>query len=239
MRKSIVVAIFALVSLGSLVVLGGSPNFVSNLLESVKNNPVAGVFSPSIQRAKWGVRESNQKTLTTGQKADIPQYILYDQLFRLVVKFKKKAVEKEADGTPIPALRDYFQRAGKLSDEQTQSLQEIAANYVTAVEQIDSQAHTIIQTARERIPQGRATIDKKLLEPPAELLTLQKKREELALEYRDRLKSSLSPEGFELLVGQVQQSISTVWVDDGSKLETIDGEIAPKDRYPADPNGGF
>jgi hypothetical protein len=144
------------------------------------------------------------------KEMEVPENVLYDQMFRLIVEFKKKAEEQAAKGEQITPLRDYFQREAQLSDEQTRILQDVAKKFVDEVSLIDAQAKVIIENIRARVPRGQPITDKKILEPPAELRELQKKREELALRYRDHLRDLFGTEEFQRFENFTQQKMSSV-----------------------------
>jgi len=143
------------------------------------------------------------------QNAEVPEYVLYEQTFRLIVTFRKKAEEQKAMSEEVTPLADYFQNEAKLNDEQTSQLQDIASKFVEELAVIDAQAKVIIENIRARIPKGQPTIDKKLLEPPDELKALQKKREELALNYRDRLRDLFGEEQFQKFGNFMQQKMAS------------------------------
>lgn len=176
------------------------------------------------------------------QAAEVPEYILYDQMFRLIVKFRKKAEEQEGKGEQALWFRDYFQKEANLSDGQTVILQDSALKFVAEVEVVDMQARVIVENIRAKIPKGQPITDKKVLEPPVELKALQKKREELALHYRDQLREQLGGEQFQNIENYVHQeltrSISGVRVDGSTLAPTVD-KITPANRYPVVPNGGI
>jgi hypothetical protein len=144
------------------------------------------------------------------KEMEVPENVLYDQMFRLIVEFKKKAEEQATKGEQITPLRDYFQREAQLSDEQTRILQDVAKKFVDEVSLIDAQAKVIIENIRAGVPRGQPITDKKILEPPVELRELQKKREELALQYRDHLRDLFGTEQFEKFQKFVQEKMSSV-----------------------------
>jgi hypothetical protein len=144
------------------------------------------------------------------QKIEAPEQVLYDQLFRLVVKFKKKAEEQIARRDQVTPLRDYFQKEAQLGDEQTRVLQDVATKYVEEVSIIDAHAKVIIENIRTRVPRNQPLMDKTILQPPAELKELQQKREELALRYRDHLRDLLGPEQFQNFEKFVQEKMTSI-----------------------------
>jgi hypothetical protein len=250
MRKKSILAIIALIGLSSFVVLGSSPGLVGKILESVQDNPITRAFSSESQtdlpktnvEPSVEVQKSTVPNVASEQKNEVPEYILYEQTFRLVIKFKKKTEELSAKGETNVTLRDYFQKEAKLNDEQTQVLQETAARYMEELSIIDTQARTIIETIRANFAQTQQLPDKKIIEPPAELKELQNKREALALRYRDHLRDSFGPEQFQNFQNFVEQNmrkaIKAKFVD-GSKLEPTVNKITPSTRRPLSFEGGL
>ena len=221
MRKKILLPILTFIGLGSFVVLGSSPALVARFLESTLNSPIAKIFlskdknesEKTISRNNGKIQNADASPNGTLIRAngtsatEVPEYILYDQMFRLIVRFKKLAEEQEAKGQQATPLHGYFEREAKLNDEQTRILQETAVGYVGEIELVDAQARVIIETIRSTIPRGQPLADKRVLEPPAELKELQKKREDLALRYRDHLRDLFGPEQFQNFQNFIQQNM--------------------------------
>ena len=205
MRKKIVTAIFALIGLGSLVVLGSSPEFVSNLLDSVQNNPIPGVFSTEAKNESETSTLRNSESVSTRLlttatplplESPIPDYVLYDSLFRMDISFRGKALGQQLAGQNVTSLRHFFKDEAKLSDEQDRILEQTAIDFIQAVEPIDAQARQILAKVRGQFPDGVIPIGQQLPPPAAELTDLQSKRNEIALSYRDKLSDSLGKEVF-------------------------------------------
>lgn len=193
MRKKIIVPIIALIGLGSLGVMGSSGSLVETLLESVKNIPIAKGFLSEVRDES----EINQmKIQETGEtlSTEIPEYILYDRMFSLILKFKKMAEEQAARDEAATAFHGYFAREASLDDLQAGILQETAADYVEAAGLVDSQAETIIEQLRMQNPV--AVSEGQFIQPSPELLQLQEQRNKLALHYRDQLQSLLGSDKF-------------------------------------------
>jgi hypothetical protein len=241
MNKKRVVILFSVVAFVSVALaFEGKTQLTRKTLGLVKSKKSESTSSTKQITAPSPPPRQKRELMPASQKAEVPEYILYDQMFRLIVKFKKKAEEQKAKGEPVTPLRDYFQKEAKLNDEQTRILQETAERFVAEVELIDAEARVIIENIRASVPRGQPSIDKKLLEPPAELKQLQKKREELALRYRDQLRDSFGAEQFGQFQNFVEQNmkqvITGVYID-GSKLVPTTDEITPSLRYPLNEGG--
>lgn len=145
----------------------------------------------------WGDFFKLESTVSGQNTSQIPSSILYDQLFRLVVKFQAKAEIQKLTGENVTSLKDYFKDSAKLSDSQNQSLLQTASEYTQAVEPIDAQAREIISQFRKQFQDGWINEGQQAPSPPTELETLQEQRNSLALTYRDNLKNLLGEKAFE------------------------------------------
>ena len=207
MKTKIILPIIALIGLGSLVVLGSSPDLVGNFLESIKSSSIAKVFlsedknesekTNPINNGKLpGANVSPKGTLIKADETvanKIPMYILYDKLFRMVLSFKNKSESQETSGERIIGLVNYFKDRANLTDSENQILLNISFEFAQEVFPIDTQAKTIIEDARQKYANGIVSREQT---PPDELVNLQEQRNQLALRYRDRLKESLGEDGF-------------------------------------------
>jgi hypothetical protein len=125
-------------------------------------------------------------------KHQIPDYVLYDKLFRMVNSLKKKAQLPETAVEKAVALNDYFKQRANLTDEENQILQNTALEFMREVAPVDNRAGAVITEAR----QNRLNKAAGEQTPPAELVNLQEQRNALALRYRDRLKEALAADAF-------------------------------------------
>ncbi|HSK70159.1 MAG TPA: hypothetical protein VK892_00580 [Pyrinomonadaceae bacterium] len=130
---------------------------------------------------------------TQEKQANIPDHVLYDKLFRMVVSLKKKAESEETSAEERIGLTNFFRNRANLTPEENQILQNISLEHIQQVTPIDAQAKIIIAQARAANPNG---VVHRNQPPPVELVNLQKRRDEMALRHRNRLKESLGADGF-------------------------------------------
>jgi hypothetical protein len=123
----------------------------------------------------------------------IPDYVLYDKLFRMVNSLKKKSESGKIEIERADALSGYFKQRANLTGEENQILQNTALEFITEVAPIDARAGVVITEARRNLSNRVAGEERT---PPAELVNLQEQRNALALSYRDRLKESLGADAF-------------------------------------------
>lgn len=205
------IELLALIGLGSLGVLGSSTNLAENFFKSVKNNPAVDVF---LSKYRNGPEKSNaisqamsQNIRTSGLEStkspdspltEIPEHVLYDRMFSLIVKFREMSEEQASRGEEVTPFHGYFEREANLNEWQAKILQETSLEYVNAVGIVDGQAEIIIEQLRLQYPVGSMPKGE-LIKPSPELLQLQKQRDKLALYYRDQVSILLGNEKFDEL----------------------------------------
>ncbi len=127
----------------------------------------------------------------------ISSQVLYDQVFRLVISFKKKAELQEQNGENPTSFLNYFKEEAQLNNQENEILQQVAAEFIQEVQPIDAQANAAI--AKFRNPPGRQSPP-----PIKELSDLQEERDNLAVFYRNRLDELLGSSKFGELNNFVQ-----------------------------------
>ncbi len=123
--------------------------------------------------------------------SQIPPQILYDQMFRLIVAFNRKAEIQRLKGETITSLPSYFKEEAHLSDQENEILQQVALEFLQEVKPIDDQATILITQIRESFPDGVIPEGQQVPPPPPELANLQDERNSAAIKYRDRLNELL------------------------------------------------
>ena len=196
MRKKFVTAIFALIGLGSFVVLGNTRGFSTKLIDSINNiQGLAKFLAPETSnhhKASLIVSSIAETENNVSGSAEIPDYFLYDKFLRITQKLKNLS-----DSTPPPdprgvGLRNYFSRQIGLTDEENVLVGDLAAEYERELAPINAEANLIITKTRDEY-KGKKWQDNP---PPPELVELQNQKNDLALRYRDRLKENLGDETF-------------------------------------------
>lgn len=129
--------------------------------------------------------------------SNVPTYVLYDQLFRLIISFRRKAIKQRINGEPVTSLTEYFKAEAQLTEEQNQKLTDLANQYFEEIEPIDTQASELISQIRESFPDGEIPEGQQVPPPPPELSGLQDQRNALALNYREKLNDAFGKAAFE------------------------------------------
>ena len=167
--KKLVIFVIALIIATSAIVYGSQTQFA---------NPLLGFVS---------------KLFAQAEPTNIPDSVLYDKLFRIIFVLKNKAESGTVSGERIIGLTNYFKNRANLNDDENKILQETALKYIDEVTSIDNQARAIIAQTRNDLSSGKI---KRSDPPPPELFILQEQKNQLALQYRNRLQESLGATRF-------------------------------------------
>lgn len=187
MQKKFMIGSLALVGLSGLVVLGSSPKYLSEMFESAQTNLIIGIFSHKADENPESARSNaiperpltNVASTSEQIKPDIPDYVLYDMVFRMDNIGRVKAREQEKIGEMPTAFKYYFKNEAGLTDEEDRILEETAHEFLQEVQPLDAEAQKIIEGGNK----GEET--------HASLNLLQEKRNALVLSNRDKLANRL------------------------------------------------
>lgn len=138
----------------------------------------------------------------------IPDYVVYWHLFHHSNFLKQQASLAERKGADAGLTRDFYKRAANLNETQALVLDEIAAKCELDVNVVDAEAKVVIDRFRANHPTGQLKAGEALPPPPAELLVLQERRNNLVLEARDRLLQSFGPAEFDRFQKFVEEKVA-------------------------------
>src|SRR5205085_1056199 len=127
---------------------------------------------------------------------DIPEHVIYRQIFHQVVAFNEYADQLESQGKDSSSVRTIYKRQAELTDEQALILGRIAAECERDVKQQDLKAKVIIDAYKAQYPDGRVPDGQSPAPPSPELASMQAERNAIILRARDRLRASLGEEEF-------------------------------------------
>ncbi|HMM79823.1 MAG TPA: hypothetical protein PKC65_07370 [Pyrinomonadaceae bacterium] len=147
----------------------------------------------------------------TKSNSNVPESVIYDNLFRTVVELKKRSVSGEIDTNKSLAHSTFIQSYGDLTDADYRILEDTAIAYVKEVSLIDEQAKAMIDQTRQKFANGIVPRNSPV---PPELIKLQNERNAMALTYRDRLRDALGAERFV----EVEKFIVEKW---GGKIKQV------------------
>jgi cell division protein FtsN len=120
---------------------------------------------------------------------DIPQYVVYSQVFRHIKELHKKADDEERQGRNGEQFRKLYQQMASLNDVQTSQLDQIATETNDEIEKLNARAMQIIKEVRAKHPDGKLAQGELPPTPPAELGELSAKRRDVILQARERIRS--------------------------------------------------
>lgn len=195
MQKKLIVAIIALIGLGSLAVLGSSPEFVHNLVETVRNSALGRAFSaPDQPLAARETKPVGAPSAPNGEPAgDIPDTVLWPMLFKFTKGLESEAQKPSEFAGTADLYNNYFTRQGKLPARTDAALKETAARFMEELAPLNEKARTTIERERAKFKDERSI---RKSAPPQSIVELQRQHDELTLRYRDEFRKSVGDEAF-------------------------------------------
>lgn len=128
--------------------------------------------------------------------ADVPEEVVYGQVFRHLKELRKKADDEDRQGRDGAHFRKLYKEMAKLEDRQAALLDEVAAEANSDIEKLDKRALKIIGELRAKHPEGKLAVGEQPPAPPAELFELSAKRRDRINVARERLRSVFGEEEF-------------------------------------------
>lgn len=210
-RKLTLIALCVAVIATSSLAVGLKPSAEPAAVVASSPAPAAATTATAATNQASAALVSTQADRETkGQPpaSQVPQYIIYRQLFRHVVTLRQKADEEQRQGRDGAALRSLYKRNAKLNDAEAAILEQVAEEGDRRVAEFDEQAKRIIAEARAKHPRGELQRGETLPPPPAELGALQEQRNLAVLQARERLRASFGEEAFDRFDKFVQRDIA-------------------------------
>jgi MFS superfamily sulfate permease-like transporter len=130
------------------------------------------------------------------ENENIPEHIVYGQIFRHIKELNKKADEEESQGKDGAKFRKLYKSMANLDDAQADILDGIAKKTNVEIEKLDKKAKKIIADFRAKTPEGKLKQGELPPAPPAELNELSNGRKNLILGAIDELHKELGETGF-------------------------------------------
>jgi len=138
---------------------------------------------------------------------NVPEHVVYGQIFRHLKELHKKADDEERQGRDGAHLRKLYKEMAKLSERQATLLDAVALEANGEVEKLNRRAMKLIGELRAKHPEGKLTPGEQPPAPPAELAELSAKRRDRINEARERLRSVFGEEEFERFNEFVRQRV--------------------------------
>ena len=152
---------------------------------------------------------------------DIPQYVVYSQVFRHIKELNRKADEEDRLGRDGKHFRGLYKQMAKLDDLQSSLLDQIATETNDAIDKLNVRAMQIIKEIRAKHPDGKLAPGELPPAPPAELGELSAKRRDLILQARERLRSVFGEDEFQRFDKFVQERVKPA-------IRRLDGSGGPQ-----------
>ncbi len=138
-------------------------------------------------------------TLASPRPGRAPEHVVYRLFFHHLMALKDRAAEIERAGGNGTGLRAYYKTKANLTDEQSHTLDQIAADCERDVAALDAKAKAIITAFRARALAKNSVTGATLPALPTELKTMQQQRDTIILRARQRLRTALGEEAFRQL----------------------------------------
>ena len=203
MNKKRLVVIISLVAFATCALAIGN-----SIAQKSDPQGQATVSSPSGLKAKPadlerttppGPAQSNPNGERPSQapSQDVPQYVVYSQVFRHIKELHKKADDEERQGRDGEHFRKLYKEMAKLDEVQTSQLDQIATETNDEIEKLNIRARQIIAELRAKHPDGKLAQGELPPTPPAELGELSTKRRDVILQGRERIRSVFGENEFQ------------------------------------------
>jgi hypothetical protein len=213
-KRKLIVTLCAIAIATTALALGSS-----SIAQQSDKQDKATVSSPSglkpkpkdedIAAASRSAQPNQQAQNAASQPRDenIPQDVIYDQMFRHIKELNKKADEEDGQGKDGSHFRTLYKRMAKLEEHQAKLLDKISADVDREVEKLNKRALKVIKDHRARHPEGKLAQGELPPAPPEELKLLSDKRRDQIMQARERLREGLGEEAFQKFDEFVQQRI--------------------------------
>lgn len=155
----------------------------------------------------------------------VSQFALYFHFFQSVDFLRNKSEELVRQGHAGTQLRAHYKNRASLNQGQADQVETVALDCLRDLARQDEQARRVITAWRARYPRGRLLEGEKPPQPPAELVQLQKGREEIVLRARSRLEQAFGDQEFARLEQFLQADVAP-------RIEPLPlGKLAQPDRF--------
>lgn len=205
MRKRLFTAIFALICLSSLAVLGSTTEFVDRILESVRES-LSGDAGKTKESKDFNVELAREEPevasiqptpdAVNARHIEIPDDVLWRVILGFPAKFNILAENARAAGQDETLYTGYFTRQAHLSVENAEIFKQKALEYSAELGPVKERMQEIgryTKTAREKSQKLPKEESYSLRQ---ELVALQKRQKEIVLKYRDEFRNAIDPESF-------------------------------------------
>jgi hypothetical protein len=165
-----------------LIFVGSTLLFASILI-------IAIVWTPARSKSKL-----NQTGNSVNAVKELPPQVIYNMMFHHVVWTQKQASELEKQGKDGSIFRNRYKNYAKLTDVESNLLNQVASEITNQVKEIEAQAKPLIEAAR-----AERKMKQEFSAPPSlspQLAALEKERTAAIIAGVDRLKNAYGAQRF-------------------------------------------
>ena len=164
--------------------------------------------SPNLTSAPMSFQQQKKSADSSSpQTGEIPEQVVYDELFFNVNFLKNKADDLDRHGKDSSGVRGIYKKEAKLNSRESDKLFEIAANCKHDTDALDERAKEIITEFRARIQAMKFGPGQRPPPPPDELKTMQQERDATVLNARDQLRQAFGEQSFARFNEYVKHSV--------------------------------
>ncbi len=216
-NTKIVSGIFALMVLGSLAVLGGSPKIMGGLIEYIQKNSIGNILSSVNSRQQYDSGDASVseaasfiKTVenVNAKTEEIPDEILWRVILGFPEKFNALAEDARAAGQDERLYTEYFTRQANLSVENAEIFKQTAVEYAAELSPLEDRIQSIGRYRKTARDQGQNLSMEESYTLRQELLTLQDRQKEIVLKYRDKFRNAVDAESFTVFENWLRNDFS-------------------------------
>jgi len=206
-RKLVVVTLCLLVTATGAFAFSSRLRLTTSALGFDRSSQDNRPGSPSNEMAANATMTQPLAGGTQSANDQIPETVIYRQLFRHLEFLKQKADEKDANGGDGQSLRSYYKRHAKLSDLQQRDLEEVAAECNREAEKLDKKAKKLTDDFRAKNPGGKLAEGELPPAPPAELAQLWNERNNVITQAREKLRATFGEQEFQRFNEYVKRGV--------------------------------
>jgi hypothetical protein len=210
MKKRTIIILCLLAVASTSVAFSSSAHWKTNPFASGSSAEarMPASLKPTSNNSTMQFQPGQPNNTSAPQNTQIPEFVIYRQMFRHIAFLKDKADEKEHRGEDGSSLRFYYKRQAQLDDRKAQALDQIASECNAAVEKLDKKAKKITDDFRAQHPGGKLAQGELPPAPPAELKSLWEARTNTILQAKEHLKVAFGEQDFQRFQDYLKRGIT-------------------------------
>ena len=203
--KSVVLRI--LLVMLAIAVSGGIIAQVSNQIKQVDFWSPSGLKPKPDNLPKKNPNQIQREIFTN--PADIPDEIVYGQIFRHLEELNIKADDEQRNNRDGSKFRGLYKVVAQLEEKEARTLDRIANQTNARLKQVDNRIRQIIDEAHAKTPGGRIPKGQPMPTPPPELDQLSEQRKNIILQGMMELRQNFGEAEFAKFTEFVNKKVKT------------------------------